>query len=154
MTTVYTIIPAGKAPIWLFLVIGLVLIGVMALMGATVIGSRWSRFEVSDSALRLRGDVYGRTIPFEKIDADRVRMVNLQLEPSLKPVSRTMGTGLPGYAAGWFRLGNGEKALLYLTDRTKAVYIPTHDGYSVLLSAHDPDGMAVELRERAGGRGG
>ena len=38
--------------------------------------------------------------------------VTAQLRPGL----RTMGTGLPGYRAGWFRLRNGEKALLYLTE--------------------------------------
>lgn len=81
-------------------------------------------------------------------------MVDLRLEPSRKPASRTMGTGLPGYAAGGFRLGNGEKALLYLTDRTRAVYVPTHDGYSVLLNPHDPERMADELRDRAGSRKG
>ena len=57
-----------------------------------------------------------------------------------------MGTGLPGYQAGWFRLRNGEKALLYLTDRARAVYIPTTAGYSLLLSPADPDGFLSQLR--------
>ena len=59
---------------------------------------------------------------------------------------RRMGTGLPGYQAGWFRLRNGEKALLYLTDRARAVYIPTTAGYSLLLSPADPDGFLSQLR--------
>jgi hypothetical protein len=153
MTTVYSIVPAGRAPLWFFFGIAVLLLGVMALLGATVVGSRFSRFEVSDSALRLRGDVYGRAIPFDRLVADRIRVVNLALEPSLRPRSKRVGTSLPGYQAGWFRLDNGEKALLYLTDRTRAVYIPTRDGYSVLLSPHDPDGMVKELRERAKGSG-
>ena len=45
-----------------------------------------------------------------------------------------MGTGLPGYQAGWFRLRNGDRALVYLTDRSKAVYVQTTDGYGVMLS--------------------
>jgi len=43
------------------------------------------------------------------------------------------------------RLGTGEKALLYLTDRSRAVYIPTLAGYSVLLSPDDPDAFLGAL---------
>jgi hypothetical protein len=56
-----------------------------------------------------------------------------------------MGTGLPGYQSGWFRLANGESALVYLTDRSKAVHIPTTLGYSLLLSPDDPDGFLAAL---------
>jgi hypothetical protein len=52
---------------------------------------------------------------------------------------------MPGYQSGWFRLKNGEKALLYLTDRSRAVYVPTTAGYSVLLSPDDPDGFLKAL---------
>jgi len=154
MTTVYSIVPAGKAPLWFFVGIVVLLLGVMVLLGATVVGSRFARFEVSDSALRLRGDVYGRTLPFDHLVADRIRVVSLATESSLRPRSKRVGTSLPGYQAGWFRLDNGEKALLYLTDRSRAVYIPTKDGFSVLLSPHDPEGMVAELREKVKARGG
>ena len=154
MTTVYSIIPAGRAPLWFFLGIAVLLIGVLGIVGATLVGSRMSRFELSDRSLRLRGDLYGRTIPLEKIVADRARAVDLRLEPSLRPRSRRAGTSLPGYSAGWFRLDNGEKALLYLTDRTRVVYIPVRDGYSLLLSPHDPAGMVADLRERVKRRAG
>lgn len=64
-----------------------------------------------------------------------------------------MGTGLPGYQAGWFRLTNGERALLYLTDRRRAVYVPTTAGYSVLLSPAEPDAFVSALRAIAQRRG-
>jgi hypothetical protein len=154
MTTVYSIVPAGRAPLWFFLAIAILLIGVLGMVGATLVGSRMSRFEVSDKSLRLRGDLYGRTIPLERIVVDRARAVDLRMEPSLRPRSKRAGTALPGYSAGWFRLDNGEKALLYLTDRSRAVYIPVRDGYSLLLSPHDPEGMIADLRERARRRTG
>jgi hypothetical protein len=56
-----------------------------------------------------------------------------------------MGTGLPGYQAGWFRLRNGDRALLYLTDRSKAVYVPTTEGYGVLLSPAEPEQFLAAL---------
>ena len=67
-------------------------------------------------------------------------------EPALTPQRRTMGTGLPGYQAGWYRLKNGERALLYLTDRSRAVYVPTTAGYSVLLSPAEPDAFMSAIR--------
>jgi hypothetical protein len=57
-----------------------------------------------------------------------------------------MGTGLPGYRAGWFRLNNGERSLVYVTDWARVVYVPTSEGYSVLLSTPDPSALAEALR--------
>jgi hypothetical protein len=76
---------------------------------------------------------------------DQARRVSLEADSELAPRRRTMGTGMPGYQAGWFRLKNGEKALLYLTDRSRAVYVPTTEGYSVLLSPADPDSFLQAL---------
>jgi hypothetical protein len=53
---------------------------------------------------------------------------------------------LPGYASGWFDLASGESALLYLTDRQRAVYVPTDLGFSLLLSPRDPDAFLAALR--------
>jgi hypothetical protein len=77
-------------------------------------------------------------------------VIDLRGEPSLQPTSRRMGTGLPGFAAGWFRLRNGEKALVYLTDRTRVLHIPTRNGYSLLLSPQRADEMLAELHGRSG----
>jgi hypothetical protein len=123
-----------------------VVVLVVGLLGMSVLGSRSSRFEVSDRGLRLRGDLYGRLIPPAAIRSDSARRVNFSHNPELAPTRRTMGTALPGYQSGWFRLRNGEKALLYLTDRTRAVYVPTSEGYSVLLSPIDPDGFLQALK--------
>ena len=53
---------------------------------------------------------------------------------------------MPGYQAGWLRLKNGERALVYLTDKTRAVYIPTTEDYSVLVSPDEPDAFLSALR--------
>jgi hypothetical protein len=60
-----------------------------------------------------------------------------------------MGTGLPGYQAGWFRLRNGDSALLYLTDRSKAVYVQTTEGFGVMLSPSEPDKFLAALNRVA-----
>ena len=57
-----------------------------------------------------------------------------------------MGTAVDGYRAGWFDLKNGERALLYMTDPSRVVCLPTTDGYMLMLSVQDPtaasDGLA------------
>ena len=130
--------------------IGLLLLMVLGVVAALIGASLWSArsalFEVSEAGLRLRGDLYGRLIPFESIQVDHVRVVDFQQEPSLRPSWRTMGTGLPGYQGGWFRLKDGTKALLYLTDPSKAVFIPTDLGFGVLLSPQDPNGLVEALK--------
>lgn len=125
-----------------------VVLFVVALLGAGLMSSRSARFELSPAGLRLYGDLYGRLVPFDQIRADDATRVNFALTPALEPRIRTMGTGLPGYRGGWFRLRNGEKALLYLTDESRAVYVPTTAGYSVIVSPADPDAFLASLKRR------
>ena len=127
------------------LLLGLLLSGVTVLV-TSVRGAHASRFDVRPDGLRLEGDLYGRLIPKAQLRVDGARRVDLAREDGLQPKSRRMGTALPGYQAGWFRLRNGEKALLYLTDRTRAIYIPTAAGYSLLLSPADPEAFLSRLR--------
>ena len=137
---VFAIAPADTKALWLIgLVPLLALVLVVGVLGASISSARSARFEVSTQGLRLRGDWYGRLIPANQLVPAGARRVDLANTPDLLPGRRTMGTSFSGYQAGWFRLRNGESALLYLTDRTKAVYIPTTDGYAVLLSPSDPE---------------
>lgn len=144
---VFQIAPASSNSMWGLLIIpAAILLLVTGVIGAAVSGARSSRFEVSPDGLRLRGDLYGRLIPARALQVDRARRVNLAEDSGLEPVRRSMGTGLPGYRSGWFRLRNGERALLYLTDRDRAVYVPTTEGYSVIVSPSDPDAFLASLR--------
>jgi hypothetical protein len=149
METVYSIVPASGRIYWLLVPIFLLLIGVMAIMGVTALGAQQSRVVLTDDTLRIRGDLYGRSIPIELLNVDSARVVDLRGEPSLQPVSRRMGTGMPGYSAGWFRPRNGARALVYLTARDRVAYVPVADGYVLLLSLRDPDAMIRDLRRRA-----
>jgi len=148
----FVIAPAGTRPLWFLIPALLVLLAGMALLGATWFGSQRASFEVSPAGLRLRGDLYARLIPAAQLQGGAARLVDLRTTPQYRPTRRTVGTGLPGYAAGWFRLATGEKALLFLTDRSRVVYIPTRAGYVVLLSPADPAGLVAALQRVAPGR--
>jgi hypothetical protein len=143
---VFAIEPASVRALWVIGLLPLVILGlVICIVGAAALGARGARFEVSSDGLRIRGDWYGRLIPASQLRGDDARRVDFSQSPGLAPVRRTFGTGLPGYQAGWFRLQNGDRALLCLTDRRKAVYVPTTNGYGLLLSPSDPDGFVAAL---------
>jgi hypothetical protein len=70
---------------------------------------------------------------------EEARRVDLRGVSEYRLRIRTNGVGLPGYRAGWFRLRSGEKALVFVTDLEQLVYVPTREGYSVLLSVVAPE---------------
>ena len=154
MDTIFPIIPAGPRPFYVMLPILLLLLGGMGFLGYTLYGSQRARFVVSPAGLAFQGDVYGKLHPWSTLRLDAARVGDLPAEPRLRPTARRVGTALPGYASGWFTLANGEKALLYLTARDRAVYIPTTAGHALLLSPADPEAFLAAARRAAGaGRG-
>jgi hypothetical protein len=145
---VFPIVPAGAKPLWFIAVICLVLGLVLVMLAWIAWSARHSRVEVTDESVRLVGDLWGRSIPIASLDLAAASILRLDSSSEYRPVSRTLGTGMPGYASGWFRLRNGEKALAYLTSSGRVIRIPTSDGYSLLLSVADPEALLGALRER------
>lgn len=146
MERIFGIIPASSGPyifIWIFSLILVALIVLFIFIGYS---SRHVRFEVNDEGLRISRAIYGRFIPREIIYADGVTVINLETDSEYKPKSRTNGIGLPGYSEGWFKLQNKEKALLFVTDRSSAVYVPTSQGYAVILSVGEAEEFAESIR--------
>jgi hypothetical protein len=141
----FSIAPAGIKGLWLLLLVLVPVAIAVTVLVVTMLGARTARFEVAPDGLRIRGDFYGRFIAAADLRVDAARQVDLTVAPELAPARRTLGTGLPGYQAGWFRLRNGERALVYLTDRTKAVHVPTGAGFALLLSPSDPEGFIRAL---------
>jgi hypothetical protein len=141
-------IPAASKSLGFFAIISLVLLAGIVLM----IWLAWSmqnvRFTVSNEGLRLQGDLYSRLIPLNSLKLDEAVVTNLNTDTDHQPTRRTMGTGLPGYAAGWFKLRNGMKALLYVTDRTRVARIPTTEGYTVMLSVTEPQDLIETLKRQ------
>ena len=105
----FPIAPVNMRAIWLLLpVVAIPLtIGVLVVI-ASLNGMRAARFEVSGEGLRLKGDFYGRAISASDLRGGSARRIDLRSNSDLRPVRRTMGTGLPGYRAGWFLLGGVE----------------------------------------------
>lgn len=97
------------------------------------------------STLKIKVPIYGRSIPIANLDIASVMVIKLDKSSDLRPTKRTNGIGMPGYAVGWFRLKNGEKALAAITSRSNVVYLRTNQGYSLLLSLVDPNRFIRQL---------
>ena len=148
MTTVFQMTPAPAKALWFLGGLCLLMAALTILFAWVAYSARNARFEVSPAGVRLVGDLWGRTVPWDVIDLGGARSLDLRAHPEYRLKRRTMGTGLPGYGAGWFRLRNGEKALAYVTDPSRVAYVPTRAGYAMLLSVEAPDAF-LDALERA-----
>src|SRR5579863_6471218 len=131
---VFPIIPAQASvyliliPILLILFIG----GGVATYAA--FASRHVKFEVSNDGVTIRGDMFGRFVPKDKMVLKSARAADLSKDTSIAPKWRAGGTGYPGYKSGWYRLADESKALVFITDPHSVVYIPTVDGSCLIMS--------------------
>lgn len=147
-SSVFPMIPAASRSLWFSAIISLILVGVLVLMFWLAWSMQHVRFTVSNEGLRLQGDLYGRIVPLKSLKLDEAVVTNLNTDKEHQPKWRTMGTALPGYAAGWFKLRNGEKALLFVTDKTRVARIPTTEGYTVMVSVSEPAALIDELKRQ------
>ena len=100
-----------------------------------------------------RGDLVVHTglgtkrVQLSRLRQHGVQVVDLDERRELKPMLRLWGTGLPGFAAGWFRLRNGEKAVCLLTQRQRVTRLRSdEDNLTLLLSLADPDPLRDRLQ--------
>ena len=110
----------------------------------------WSASHLSVSirsdTLQLHLPLYGRSIPISHLDLPNARIADIDSASSNRPTLRTNGIGLPGFGVGWFKLANGDKSLAALTSRQRVLYVPTTEGYSLLLSVTAPEQLLAQLR--------
>ncbi len=150
MPEVFSIVPASTKPLWVLAAIGTMLVVFLLPLGFFAYSSRATRFEVSPAGLAVQGTLYGRTLPWSSLLPEQARIVNLDQSFDLQPTLRTNGVGLPGYQAGWFRLRQGGTGLLFVTDRSQVVALPTREGFTLLLSVSQPQAFVDALQRAAG----
>ncbi|MCG3196626.1 MAG: hypothetical protein HUU16_03285 [Candidatus Omnitrophica bacterium] len=118
----------------------------------TLRSSRRTTFILDRERLKVRGDIFGRTVPTMLLETKKARIIDLEKEPGYKPSWKICGSSVPGYQTGRFKLKNGEAAWIYLTDTRKVVYVPTKKGYALMMSVAKPEKMLETLR-KVGGSG-
>ena len=122
-------------------------IAVAAVLVATIVWAvRRRSVELSDSTLTIKAGFYSRSINRASLRLESARIASLFDDRALAPRWRTNGIRVPGFQAGWFRLVNGDKALVLLTDPRTVTYVPTIEGFSLLISTSE---LLPELGKRA-----
>ncbi|MFO0950261.1 MAG: PH domain-containing protein [Isosphaeraceae bacterium] len=104
------------------------------------------RFEIASGGLAVRGLSYGKAFKAADLDARHARRLSEADLPTYGPKQRTNGVGLPGYQGGHFTLEDGSKGLLFVSDWTRAVAVPTKTGETLIVSPEDPDGLLAKLK--------
>ena len=138
MSTFYMVPPKGSSSAIIILVI-IIPILISVFFGINFLMLKNVRFNVSKDELQIKGGLYRRVLKINELDMDSLSLVDLTANKNYSPVIKKNGIGLPGIKEGWFKLKNGEKALLFLTDMKKVVYLQTTKGYSLLLSVKNPE---------------
>lgn len=147
----FAIVPASGVAVWISVILVVLLVALIALFGSILYSARNTTVLVEPDGLRISGTLYGRRIPLASLRVGEAKVLNLARDEDFRMRWRTNGIGLPGYRAGWFRLRNGEKALAFITDTRRILYLPTSEGYSVLLSVDRPARMLELLRKARSG---
>jgi hypothetical protein len=110
-------------------------------------GVRNPILELDSNGIRLQVSFINKRWPWAELNSETARTVDLQSQQELRPKWKLWGAAMPGLSSGLFKLYNGEKAHVYLTNRQKVVYIPTQNG-PILLSLERPKDFLAALQAR------
>lgn len=119
-----------------------------AIILAAALGVRNPKAELGKDGLRIKVSFINKRWALSELDSKRACLVNLDTRKDLRPKWKLWGAQMPGLSSGLFKLYNGEKSHLYITDRQKVVYIPTQSG-PVLLSLERPGDFLAALQNQS-----
>lgn len=113
---------------------------------------RRQRLSLDSQGLSVATTFYKRSLPLASLKLDQARVIHLAEHIDFKPRLKTNGTSLPGLKSGWYRLANGNKALVSLRQGEQVLWLPTSEGYDLLLEPIDARQLIEHLRQVASTR--
>lgn len=144
---VFPLAPASTSSVTIPLILALVIVPLIGLVFYLQYAPRHVTFALTPSGLQIQGDLfYGRTIPRDRLVVEQAARADVTKSGEYQLAWRTNGTAMPGYRAGWFRLTHGGKALVFLSDASRAVAIPTREDFTLLVSPADPEAFLAQLK--------
>ncbi|WP_411850272.1 PH domain-containing protein [Stenotrophomonas sp. LGBM10] len=108
------------------------------------------RIGLQGSTLDVLATFYRRRVAVQEMVLGKARVVDLAEHDTLRPRRMLNGYGVPGFNAGHYRLRDGTRAFCLLTDASRALYLPLHDGSALLLSPEQPRALLEALQALAG----
>ena len=128
-------------------IVGTLLVGIVGLFVYLGYSLGHASLTIDDQALEIKAGTNSTRVPRSAIKSSEVRLVEPGSDPGLRTVRRTNGVALKSLRSGWFQLENGEKAFLWMTRDSRAVYVPTTEGYSLLVTPENPDQLLQAIRK-------
>lgn len=111
-----------------------VCVAILFMVGVLADRRNFLEIDLLEAAIRIRGDLYGKTWPLATFHVDQARLIDLAQEPEFRPKWKLWGTSMAGYQSGTFRLHNGKSATLFLSAKDSVLVLPFRDGSILLLS--------------------
>lgn len=108
-----------------------------AILIRLTLGVRNPKVTLDHSGLSIKVSFINKNWPLSELDGSHAKTIDLRNQKGLKPKWKLWGAAMPGLSTGTFKLYNGDKAHVYITDKSKIVYIPTQNG-TILLSLVRP----------------
>ncbi len=135
------------APVNVFLAPAIILLVLLLIVWSL----RRASVRVDQGMLIVNTGVGSKRVALADLRAHGLSVIDLHERTELRPIVRLWGTGLPGFAGGWFRLRNGEKAVCLLLDRSRVCYLRS-DAHklSLLLSLQHPETLRALLGHQRG----
>lgn len=107
--------------------------------------------QFASGMLTIKAGPYTRHVACSELDLAHSRVASLDERIELRPMLRTNGIGLPGFAVGHHRLRDRSKAFVLLTDRRRVLALRERNGRALLLSVARPQALLDALRGLAAG---
>jgi hypothetical protein len=128
------------------LILIIISIGLMALFPAIFYSMKNTTLSLTNKEIIIKTVMYGKKIPLENILINEIKKINLNEDNEYTISIRTNGISLPNFKSGWMRLKNGEKALVYITDKNNVVLIPVKE-YLILFSMENIEEFIKKIKE-------
>lgn len=110
---------------------------------------RRQQLRLGKHGLEITSSFYRRRLPLASLQLDKARVIDLAEHTDYRPRRKTNGTSLPGLRSGWYRLANGNKALVALYNQDKVLWLPTDQGYDLLLQPQRAQALLEHLQQLA-----
>jgi hypothetical protein len=106
------------------------------------------KYTLTPDALTIRDFFYPLKLDRRSVDADRIRLVNIDVDTDWQPIGKTNGFANSHYESGWFRVANGQKVRMYRRAHGRRLVLlpPRGDGAVLLLEVQQPEKFIDEMR--------
>ena len=146
--------PAGPvaqlaAPVALGSSYALMLIIFFSVLTWFYLSARRTDFALLEEHLLIRNSAHGKHFAYNELTVEEARVVDLPAAPQYRPGRKIFAISAFFFYGGAFHLRSEEKAHVFYTGAPRAVYIPTHGPYALLLGPADPVAFLHALREAA-----